>query len=512
MVQDSPEPTRSPWSTPTESEIIEATEKSVLSNQKDAAFKELGLKVKEPITNKKLSKKQTNMSAIKDHSKKELPSSPKKRTSKKGKQRDAGEKGKNSDADNNETKEGDDASNDNQITDITIPNVIPPPPGEETDRGEPTVRDADDVGEIDDVKATEKLDLGDDKIPDSGSSPRGSKIGLQEEGESSSPTKRGNKNTKTSDKKNPVKKKGVPKNDVKRSRSNSPEKPVSKGKSRKESLSVDQNSAGSQDRTESPNSRGSGDSLKLGADYTTINGEVNNESGSSVGANNLENGDENVFDQAKPTTERNDSPKKRKSKIHSSLRRESVADKKTAQNAPTRSNSPKKAQKGKRKPQTISPGGSEKDPNKWSSEVQEMEKWNRLATANGRIDPEQVADIINSESSANVNVKEDEAGNKKTLKRRESKAQPKSPSKESPKKSPPKSPTKSPNKSPRKKLKDVLQLPPPYDEITSGKLRHWEQVASKGEKIDEEKYPEYEHVRHDTLIFLLLHIFQLFIN
>ena len=506
MVPDSPDSNRSPWSTPTESEIIEAAQKTS-AKEKDAAFKELGLKVKEPITNKKSSKKQTNMASVKDHSKKELPSSPKKRTSKKGKQKDTLEKDKISNADNNENKASDDAGNDNQITDITIPNVIPPPPGEEIDNTVPTVGGADDVDETEGVKVMEKLELGDDEIPDSGSSPRGSKAGLQGDGESS-PTKRGSKNTKAADKKSPIKRKGVPKNDAKRSRSNSPEKPINKGKSRKESLSVEKNSAGSQERTESPNSRGSGDSLKLGADYTTINGDLNNESGSSAGANNVEDGDENVIEQGKPKIDRKDSPKKRKGKINSSLRRESVADKKTAQNAPTRSSSPKKAKKGTKsfiqmgKPQTISSGGLEQDPNKWSSEVKEMEKWNRIATSNGQLDPEQLAEIINSESTTNVNEKDDESVNKKAPKRRESKPQPKSPSKESPKKSPPKSPTKSPSKSPRKKLKDVLQLPPPYDEITSGKLRHWEQVASSGEKIDEEKYPEYEHVRHDKLVSL----------
>ena len=55
MREDSPEPSRSPWSTPTESEIYEA-HKSALSKEKDAAFKELGLKVKTPIPNKKNTK------------------------------------------------------------------------------------------------------------------------------------------------------------------------------------------------------------------------------------------------------------------------------------------------------------------------------------------------------------------------------------------------------------------------------------------------------------------------
>ena len=73
MREDSPEPSRSPWSTPTESEIYEA-QKSALSKEKDAAFKELGLKVKTPIPNKKHTKKQSNMADGK--------TSPKKKTKK----------------------------------------------------------------------------------------------------------------------------------------------------------------------------------------------------------------------------------------------------------------------------------------------------------------------------------------------------------------------------------------------------------------------------------------------
>ena len=87
---------------------------------------------------------------------------------------------------------------------------------------------------------------------------------------------------------------------------------------------------------------------------------------------------------------------------------------------------------------------------------------------------------------------------KKALKQLESKikkAAKKVQEEESPKKSPPKSPIKSPTKSPRKKLKDVLQLPFPYDEMTSGKLRIWENMSNRGEKIDDEKYPEYEQIR-----------------
>ena len=167
------------------------------------------------------------------------------------------------------------------------------------------------------------------------------------------------------------------KNENKRDRSNSPEKTVTKGKNKKESLGVEQNSAGSVDRIGSSNSKGSGDSLKLGADYTTLNGELNNESGSSAGANNLENGEVLNSEQGKTTIERpTNSPKKRKGKLNSSLRRESVLDKKVPQNARTASSSPKKAQKEKIKP-------IEDDPNKWSAEVKAMEKWKTLSTSNG---------------------------------------------------------------------------------------------------------------------------------
>ena len=473
MREDSPEPSRSPWSTPTESEIYEAHRRASFVKEKDAAFKELGLKVKTPSPNKKPVKKQPNMADAK--------LSPKKKAAKKGKA-----KQKEAEGDNNETKVNEESGNDNQITDITIPDVIPPPPDAEEGNVE---TNADDVAGAEEIaeSAMEKLDIGDDKTPEPGSSPRGSRAGLQGDSESS-PTKRGGKNIKASDKKGPAKKKNASKNETKKSRSNSPEKAVNKGKNRKESLGVEQNSTVSQDRTGSSNSKGSGDSLKLGADYTTINGELNTESGSSAGANNLENGDENISDGKTMTERPTNSPKKRKGKLNSSLRRESAATRST-------SSSPKKTPTGKGKRTSITPAVIADDPNQWSSEKKAMEKWKTLATSNGEVDPEKLAEFIQGDSG--VNVKDGDVGNKKAQKRRESKAQPTSPSKApaSPQKSPSKSPPKSPTKSPRKKLKDVLQLPPPYDDITSGKLRHWETAASRGEKIDDEKYPEYEHVR-----------------
>ena len=120
---------KSPWSTPTESEICEAAQKSL--REKDAAFKELGLKVDESFSKKSKTKKQA-MTSLKDPSKKDLPSSPKKR-SKKGvsnqnefttnKQQENAEVVKT----NSEAKDSNSLTNGNHITDITIPNVIPPP-------------------------------------------------------------------------------------------------------------------------------------------------------------------------------------------------------------------------------------------------------------------------------------------------------------------------------------------------------------------------------------------------
>ena len=63
----------------------------------------------------------------------------------------------------------------------------------------------------------------------------------------------------------------------------------------------------------------------------------------------------------------------------------------------------------------------------------------------------------------------------------------------SPKKSPTKSPKKLP-KSPKKKLKDLLVLPMPYNDISSDEVKRWEKTLSNGEEIDEEIYPEFQQI------------------
>ena len=79
MVLD-PETVKSPWSTPTESEICEA-EKSALSQE--TAFNELGLKVTESL-GKKLKSKRKSMPSVKETPKKVPLASPKKRKSLRG--------------------------------------------------------------------------------------------------------------------------------------------------------------------------------------------------------------------------------------------------------------------------------------------------------------------------------------------------------------------------------------------------------------------------------------------
>ena len=109
-----------------------------------------------------------------------------------------------------------------------------------------------------------------------------------------------------------------------------------------------------------------------------------------------------------------------------------------------------------------------------------------------------VENPINRQICSDQSEKENELPKKqRTIKNK------KSPSKERQKKFLPKSPEKSPNKSPSKKLKDVLELPFPYDEITSGKLRYWEINSAEGQAVDNEKYPEYEKIRQEIRRFIL---------
>ena len=69
----------------------------------------------------------------------------------------------------------------------------------------------------------------------------------------------------------------------------------------------------------------------------------------------------------------------------------------------------------------------------------------------------------------------------------------------SPPPSPKKSPSKSPKKaagtwSPRKKMKDLLVLPMPYNDISSDEVKRWEKTMSAGDEIDEEIYPEFQQI------------------
>ena len=141
---------------------------------------------------------------------------------------------------------------------------------------------------------------------------------------------------------------------------------------------------------------------------------------------------------------------------------------------------------------------------KWSKEVRALEKWQDLSNYTELASNGEEAGINNDSGTSKSSVEKEYKERKKALKEFESKIK-KVSSNESPKKSPVKSPPKSPRKrnkspqsptkSPRKKLKDVLELPFPYDEMTSGKLRIWENQSKKGEKIDDDKYPEYEKIR-----------------
>ena len=502
MVLD-PETVKSPWSTPTESEICEA-EKSALSQE--TAFNELGLKVTESL-GKKLKSKRKNMPSVKETPKKVPLASPKKRKSLRGgsipnenddtKQKKLGqEKVNGAHSDKNESN---DSTNGNHVTDITIPNVIPPPPRDVSENKKNSNGINGNYNEGADVN--ESLDTND-------IAGRLASKDLNEEDRGSfesSTVKHGSKTNKLSEKKSPKKIKGNLKAVAKQRRSNSPEKSINKVKDQKEASSGEKY-FGTPERIASPTSRTSGDSLKLGADYTNINGDFESTTGSiHVEKNNI-NCDEK---RQNGGVDRKASPTKQKNKTNSTSRRKSLIDNSPPAGFPNRSNSPKKINKGlkadvKNKTKHIALAGEEDEgANKWSSEKEALEKWQTLSNYAEMTSEDQNGAHQNGhkENQTKSNSEEEDQENTELTKKRKSKMQKVSP-KESPKKSPlkspkkvPSSPKKSPTKSPRKKLKDILQLPFPYDEITSGKLRVWENAATRGEKVDEDKYPEYDTIR-----------------
>ena len=70
---------------------------------------------------------------------------------------------------------------------------------------------------------------------------------------------------------------------------------------------------------------------------------------------------------------------------------------------------------------------------------------------------------------------------------------------------------KSPKKalsSPKKKLKDLLVLPQPYNDMTSDEIKRWEKSVSAGEEIDEEVYPEYPELRQEFHCLPTIHKLQ----
>ena len=476
--------TESPWSTPTESEIG-AAERSALSKERDKAFSELGLKVKESL-NPKLKHKRK----IVKHNMKDVPPSPKKRLPK---QNSVVQKHISQ---HNEDKVICDAGSnkefawDKPITDITIPNVIPAPSSTmAVSKLEKCNIEGDDLQTFDKTCAQQLQDDNNDtectNVKNEDNKTHVGQSSLKEpQGDRDKPPNKRNQDKKL-DSRNIQ---------VKRSRSISPAKRVSRPKN-KPSSSPDREGSNILERSGSVSSRASGDSLKLGADYTNINDAVKEE----------HKNDEKSF-----ITKRNDNSIKKKDQ---SLKRNASPNKTKNKNNSTLI--PKtKSRPHNDSPVTSLPSGSssstKSNVDQWSSEVNELAKWQQMSNlsqlTSPTIDANKIAgqkdkimknvnieNHINGQTSSDQSEKENESPKKqRTINNL------KSPSKGSPKKFLPKSPSKSPSKSPTKKLKDVLELPFPYDEITSGKLRYWESNSADGHAVDNEKYPEYEKIRQET--------------
>ena len=479
--------TESPWSTPTESEIG-AAEKSASSKERDKAFSELGLKVKESLNPKLKQKRKIVKNNMKD-----VPPSPKKRLPKQNRLGQKHMPQHNEDEVNCDAGSNKEFAWDKPITDITIPNVIPAPSSTV-----PVSKLEKCNIEEDDLQAGDKRCA--QQLQDDNNNTECTNVKTEHKkthvGQSSLKESQGDLD-KLTNKRNQDKKLESRNSQVKRSRSTSPAKRVGRPK-HKPSSSPEGNGINNLERSGSVSSRASGDSLKLGADYTNINDAAKEEYKNDTKSFTTKRND-NSMNKKNKSLKRNGSPNRNKGNSTLISKTKSLPhNDSTTTSLPSGSSSSTKS-----------------NANQWSSEVNEMAKWQEMSNLSQLTPPtidsnniamqkDNIIKNVNVENPINRPICSDQSENEnKSPKKQRTIKNQKSPSNESPKKFLPKSPGKSPNKSPSKKLKDVLELPFPYDEITSGKLRHWESNSAEGQAVDNEKYPEYEKIRQETCLFFL---------
>ena len=382
--------TKSPWSTPTESEILNAEDSALIKEKETALFEEIDYTVNESFGARELGDGEPSVDENIEDQRKYLSPSPTKTKSKKGISNGVKEKGrrnrsKSPAVDKKVRQKSISPTKKKRSPKLPKKKKMDTPPDLEENNIDPEM--SNDIGSDNETHdnnernrtATLSKEAVEDETPED--------IMTAQENYNVSPVKRST--SKDSPKKKPKKKLLSREN----GRSPSPTKGVSRSPTKQRQPKANRQT--SQTRTATANSAASGDSLKLGADYSNMGGDDGGirRSNRPNAAGRMTNG-RNSEDAYSANTNRSSS---------------------TATSGST--------------------GGG----------------------------------VVQSKKQQSPPV--------------------------SPKKSPSKSPKKAAgNWSPRKKMKDLLVLPMPYNDISSDEVKRWDKTLSAGGEIDEEIYPEFQQI------------------
>ena len=377
--------TKSPWSTPTESEILNAEDSALIKEKEAALFEEIEETVNESFGARDIGDGEPSIDDNIEDQRKYLSPSPTKTKSKKSVTNGLKEKGRRNRSrspavDKKVRQKSISPTKKKRSPKLPKKKKMETPPDIEENNIEPDM--SNDIGSDNEVNennernrtATLSKETVEDEVPED--------IMTAQENYNVSPVKRST--SKDSPKKKPNRKKNLSREN---GRSPSPTKGVNRSPTKQRNLRANRQT--SQTRTATANSAASGDSLKLGADYSNIGRP--NEARGSMGRITNGRGSDDVYS---ANTNRSSS---------------------TATSGST--------------------GGG----------------------------------VVQSKKQ------------------------------QSPPVSPKKSPTKSPKKnagtwSPRKKMKDLLVLPMPYNDISSDEVKRWDKTLTGGGEIDEEIYPEFQQI------------------
>lgn len=373
--------TKSPWSTPTESEILNAEDSALIKEKEAALFEEIEETVNESFGTRELGDGEPSIDDNIEDQRKYLSPSPTKAKSKKGATNGLKDKGrrnrsKSPAVDKKVRQKSISPTKKKRSPKVPRKKKMETPPDIEEKNIDPDIGSDNEVNENNERNRTATLskETVEDEAPED--------IMAAQENYNVSPVKRSTSND--SPKKKPNRKKNLSREN---GRSPSPTKGVNRSPTKQRNLKVNRQT--SQTRTATANSAASGDSLKLGADYSNIGRP--NETGRTGGRMTNGRGSEDVYS---ANTNRSSS---------------------TATSGST--------------------GGG----------------------------------VVQSKKQQSPPV--------------------------SPKKSPSKSPKKNALRgSPRKKLKDLMVLPMPYNDISSDEVKRWDKTLTAGGEIDEEIYPEFQQI------------------